>query len=620
MMTGAPRVLELLAPAKDADTAIAAIECGADAVYIGPPAHGARAAVPNSIDDIERVCRRAHTFGARVYVTVNTLIYDNETESVQRMVRQLWRIGVDGLIVQDMGLLRMPLPPIDLHASTQCDIRTPQKARFLAESGFSQLVIPRETTLTEIQDYATAIDGQARIEGFVHGALCVSYSGDCQASFAITGRSANRGRCAQICRLAFDLIDGNGKTVITGRHLLSLKDLNRLDNLPEMIAAGVDSFKIEGRLKDTNYVRTVTAAYSTRLDEIIARSHGTMRRASVGEVELGFSPDTTKVFNRGFTPYFLTRTPGDKLSTPLTPKAVGIAIGKTVGQTVGKTISVRLAAPVVNGDGLGFFDNSGKFSGFRVNRIDGNKIHTTTAVNIPPGTVLFRNFDKSASDALKAARTRRVIHASLTLRTAAGMRPVLDATDSTGLCVSVMDSEPLQQSQKPRQPQHAEGILSKSGDTDFKIENIDVQISDTLFLPASMLARLRRKALDTLGRARQLTHQQPRRRAENRTLPFPQSQLDYHGNVANRHAVEFYRDHGVNIKEQALEATPNAPLNGHVVMTTRYCLRRELGACLRTPAGRNLKEPLSLKAPDINLRLDFDCTKCQMRCIYQKKQ
>lgn len=619
-MTDTPRTIELLAPAKDADTAIAAIECGADAVYIGPPNHGARAAVPNSIEDIKRVCERAHTFGARVYVTVNTLVFDNEIADVQKMIRQLWRVGVDGLIVQDMALVRIPLPPIDLHASTQCDIRTPSKARFLAQIGFSQLVIPRETTLSEIKEYAKAIDGKARIEAFVHGALCVSYSGDCQASWLTTGRSANRGRCAQICRLAFDLVDGDGKTVIKNQHLLSLKDLNRLENLEDMIEAGVDSFKIEGRLKDIDYVRTVTAAYSQRLNEIIAASNGTLRRASVGNVSLGFSPDPAKVFNRGFTSYFLTKRPAAKMSTPLTPKAVGLKVGKTLGAVSGKTLRVQLTAPLANGDGLGFFDKEGRFSGFRVNRVDGSTIYTNDAVQIPANTTLYRNFDKAVTDTLKAARTQRQIEVSLTLRMAAGLRPVLDVVDSTGLSVSVLDAMPLQPAKNPRPANHVERTLKKSGNTVFKVVNVEDLVPEDLYLPASMLADLRRRALDTLLLSRQLTHQLPLRRSENIASKYPDTAVDYHANVANQVAEDFYKTHGVTVKERALETTDPSTIDERRVMTTRYCLRRELGACLRTPAAKNLKAPLTLRAPGITLRLDFDCANCQMHCIYQKKQ
>lgn len=619
-MTDAPRVLELLAPAKDADTAIAAIECGADAVYIGPPDHGARAAVPNSIEDIQRVCQYAHLFGARVYVTVNTLVYDDEVDTVQRMIRQLWRIGVDGLIVQEMGMLRMSLPPIDLHASTQCDIRTPAKARFLAEMGFSQLVIPRETTLSEIKQYAEAIGGIARIESFVHGALCVSYSGDCQASWAATGRSANRGRCAQICRLAFDLVDGDGKTVIKNRHLLSLKDLNRLENIPAMIEAGVDSFKVEGRLKDIEYVRTVTAAYSQCLNTIIAASDGNLRRSSVGDVQLGFNPDPARVFNRGFTPYFLTKQPTAKMSTPLTPKAIGMEVGKTTGAVAGNSFRANLYVPLNNGDGIGFFDSTGKFSGFRVNRVEGNTIYTPEPVHIPANTRLYRNFDKSASDAIKTARTQRVIGATLTLRLGAGMRPVIDATDATGISVSVLDPTTLQPAKTPRPANHVQRVLSKSGNTVFRVDKVVDMIPETLFLPASMLAELRRRALDTLARARRLTHQTPFRRPENKDMPYPEGTVDYHANVANRAAEQFYKSHGAAVKEQALEIADKSAARGCRVMTSRYCLRRELGACLCQPDAKRLKAPLSLRAPGITLQLDFDCSNCQMYCIYQKNQ
>ncbi len=619
-MTTAPRVPELLAPAKDAETAIAAIDCGADAVYIGPPAHGARAAVPNSIEEIERVVRYAHIFGARVYVTVNTIIFDDEIPEVQKMIRQLWRIGVDALIVQDMGLLRVPLPPIDLHASTQCDIRTPAKARFLSDVGFSQLVIPRESTLSEIRDFKAAVGDKVRIEAFVHGALCVSYSGDCHASFAATGRSANRGRCAQICRLAFDLVDGTGKRIIKNQHLLSLKDLNRLDTLPEMIAAGVDSFKIEGRLKDPEYVRTVTAAYSQRLNNIVAASNGTLRRASIGESAPGFIPNPEAVFNRGFTPYFLTSRPTGKLTNPLTPKAMGVKIGETIREVNGKSFRARFSQPPANGDGIGFFDAKGNFSGFRVNRVDGETIHTATAVHIPANTALFRNFDKKASDTLRAARSKRVIGVTLTLRIAAGGRAAIDAEDATGLTVTVADSTPLLPAKSPRDEQNVVRILSKSGNTPFRVDKVVNKIPEHLFIPASMLTSLRRQALDSLVRARLLTHRLPMRRPEDMNAKFPEATVDYHTNVANKEALTFYTDHGAEVREKALEVAGQAVAPGRSVMTTRFCLRRELGACLRTPGGKKLQPPLSLQAPGLKLGLEFDCENCRMHCIFLKKQ
>lgn len=312
--------LELLAPARDAMTAIEAVRHGADAVYIGASSHGARVSAANPVADIARVVEEAHKFRARVYVTLNTLVYDEELTTVQRLVSELYRVGVDALIVQDLALLRLDIPPIALHASTQCDIRTPRKARFLADAGFSQLVLPRELSLDEIAAIHAAVP-DTPLEAFVHGALCVSYSGDCQASLLTTGRSANRGECAQICRLPFDLVDGDGRVRMRGKHLLSLRDLNRLGHLAEMAAAGVSSFKIEGRLKDTAYVKETVAAYRWAVDDVIAENPERYCRSSFGAVQLAFTPDVGKAFNRGFTPYFLRDTqPAPTLWQPLTPR------------------------------------------------------------------------------------------------------------------------------------------------------------------------------------------------------------------------------------------------------------------------------------------------------------
>ena len=336
------RPLELLAPARTADIAIEAIRCGADAVYIGGPSHGARQSAPNSLEDIRRVVDFAHQFGARVYVTVNTLVYPDEIADVERLVADLYRIGVDALIVQDLGLLRMKIPPIELHASTQCDIRSAAKARFLAEAGFSQLVVARELTVDEMREIASSVD--VPIEAFVHGALCVSYSGDCQAGFASAGRSANRGECPQVCRHRFDLVDSGGNVLIAGKHLLSLRDLNRSQSLAEMIEAGVSSFKIEGRLKDLDYVKNVTAYYRRELDRIIAASGGRYVRSSFGSSTVGFTPDLNKSFNRGFTEYFTRSARPGRMASIDTPKWQGEPIG-TVLSNDGKRLKVKLTAP-----------------------------------------------------------------------------------------------------------------------------------------------------------------------------------------------------------------------------------------------------------------------------------
>ncbi|MDE5785816.1 MAG: U32 family peptidase, partial [Duncaniella sp.] len=381
MSSETPRKIELLAPARDLEIARKAIACGADAIYIGPSSHGARAAAGNSLDDISRLVDFAHPFGVRIYATVNTIVYDNEISQVEKLIDRLYRAGVDALIVQDMGILRMNIPPIDLHASTQCDIRSADKARFLASVGFSRVVLARELSAEEISRIFHEVD--VELETFVHGALCVSYSGDCRASFAATGRSANRGECAQICRLKFDLTDAEGNILAPPKHYLSLRDLNRLPDIARLIEAGASSLKIEGRLKDASYVMNTVAAYRKRIDEVIAASGGRFIRSSYGSGNPGFNPDVNKSFNRNFTSYFFTKPARNTCMASLaTPKMTGAPVGMVVKCERGAII-INAKEKINNGDGLGYFTSEGIFTGFRVNRADGTRIYPATPISIP---------------------------------------------------------------------------------------------------------------------------------------------------------------------------------------------------------------------------------------------
>ena len=383
-MTTTPQSVELLAPARDLETAMAAIAHGADAVYMGAMRFGARRSAGNSVDAIRRAVEYAHKYSAKVYATVNTIVYDDELDDVGKLIGELYHAGVDALIVQDMGILRMDIPPIQLHASTQCDIRTVDKAKFLENAGFSQLVLARELTVEEIRAIRAAVD--VPLEYFVHGALCVSYSGRCHASCALTGRSANRGECAQICRLPYDLSDERG-VVERGKHLLSLKDNNQSDRLEALLDAGVTSLKIEGRLKDVAYVKNVTAYYSERLNDICRRNPQRYCRSSSGRCRYTFEPDPAKSFNRGFTHYFsVGRTPDGELAAPISPKSIGERVG-TVVSSKGRTVAVRSDKSFANGDGFVYFDAQ-ELKGFRANRIDGNRIETLNKLTIASGTPL----------------------------------------------------------------------------------------------------------------------------------------------------------------------------------------------------------------------------------------
>ena len=607
--------VELLAPARNAEVAIEAIKHGADAVYMGASSHGARAAAGNSLEDISKVVSFAHIFGARVYVTVNTIVYDSEIPAVQALVHDLYRIGVDALIVQDMALLEMDLPPIALHASTQCDIRTPRKAKMLQAAGFSQLVLARELSLEETA--AIHKDVNVPLEAFVHGALCVSYSGDCQAGWAMQRRSANRGECPQICRLKYDLVDASGNILVKGKHLLSLKDLNRSDCLEGMLEAGVSSFKIEGRLKDADYVKNVTASYRKRLDEIIAAHPDKYRRSSWGNSHITFTPDVNRSFNRGFTSYF---TRPDRLDTRMasidTPKWSGVPVGK-VKSSSPKFIIASLTEPLANGDGLGYFAPSGEFVGFRLNRVEGSKLFPASPVSPPAGVTLYRNRDKQRTDLMLGNTAARTIKVDFALKTTSwGI--ALEASDESGAKVELTRELELEPSAKPQEQVRA-ATLSKLGGTHYDIGAINDTVGE-MFIPVSVLAALRREVLDRLDAARLATLKMDyRRKPDNEELDrlLSGEHLSRHDNVANALAREFYTSHGAMVDAPAMETGRSTSLRERV-METRYCLRREMGRCLRTPEGKLWKGPLRLVTDAGAMDVEFDCAHCRM-LLYHKK-
>lgn len=620
------RKLELLAPAKDAATAIAAITHGADAVYIGAPAFGARAAAGNSIDELASVVDYAHQFGARVYVTFNTIIYNNEIEKASRLIRELYNIGVDALIVQDMGILMMDIPPIELHASTQTDARTPEKIRALAESGFSQIVIPREFSLDDIKEAASIANSLgASIEVFVHGALCVSYSGDCHAGAVLTGRSANRGECPQICRLQYRLTDGEGNSIKSFpdggnavRHWLSLADMNRLDKLAELADAGAASFKIEGRLKSASYVKNVTAAYSKSLDEIVAASGGRYVRASFGKTKLNFIPDPTRSFNRGFTGYFIndSQASTSKISSWNTPKWIGRPVA-TVLSLKGKALVVKAQEEIHNGDGLGYFDSKGCFVGFRVNKVEGNVLFPAPGAEIPArgGVQLFRNFDIVRENLMARDDTsRRTIGLRMSLRAIYDGKIALDISDERGNSVSVSSGESFADRARSPQAEHRKSILERLGDTIYSLESFEDTLGD-VFVPSKSLAALRRRGLECLESSWRMRYERHfRRQSMLSGNALTGKMTSYHDNVANNLAEDYYRQHGAEINEKAIEVAPQS--GSKRIMTTRYCLRRSLGACLKSADGKRLPHDLYLEAPVGRLRLDFDCKNCNMQVFY----
>lgn len=603
-----PADIELLAPARDADIAMAAIDHGADAVYMGASHHGARADACNTLDDVHRACEHAHQYGARIYATVNTLIYDNELMEVERLVQDLYRIGVDALIVQDMALLRLDLPPIALHASTQCDLRTPDKARFLEAMGFSQLVMARELTLDEIAAIRQATT--VPLEAFVHGALCVSYSGRCAISQALKGRSANRGECAQLCRLPYDLVDGNGRVLVKDKHLLSLRDMAQNDRLEQMISAGVSSFKIEGRLKDMGYVKNVVAYYRRAIDRVIDRHPDRYRRASAGSVELTFEPQIEKSFNRGFTHYFLDeRRPvdGTAMASIDTPKSQGEYLGHAQ-RCSGNALSIDTQATLSNGDGLSFIDAHGQFAGARVNRVldDGTALLREKA-DVARGTRIYRTSDKAFNDLLAKPSATRTITVNANLRYAAGQL-TLALDDERGNHVAHSVACDLQAAAKP-QGERQRSELAKLGGTIYRLH--DVQVAGDTFIPASLLAQLRRETIELLDRSHRITRPADKRRAEEKAYRCPTTRLTPADNVANHLAEQVYRDHGITDITPALEAgapvTPETPL-----MHTRYCIRRQLGACFHGKNAAALPRDLYLKTGSTLLKVSCDCHSCEM--------
>ena len=614
------RKIELLAPAKNLECGIEAVNHGADAVYIGAPKFGARAAAVNSLEDIAALVAYAHLYNVRIYVTVNTILKEEELAETEKMIWELYRIGVDALIVQDMGITRLNLPPIPLHGSTQMDNRTPEKVRFLADAGFRQVVLARELSLQEIRRIHEACP-ETPLEVFVHGALCVSYSGQCYVSQACFGRSANRGECAQFCRLPFSLVDADGKTIVRDKHLLSLKDLNQSEVLEDLLDAGASSLKIEGRLKDVSYVKNVTAAYRSKLDAIFARRKEYVR-ASSGTCRFDFTPRLDKSFSRGFTHYFLQGRDRE-ISSFDTPKSLGEEMG-TMKEQRGNYLTVAGVKPFHNGDGVCFLDEQGRLQGFRINRVDGNKLYPAGDVpRIKPRTRLFRNFDQEFERILARKSVERKIGVGWELTdTPSGF--ALTAADEDGNRITLSFPYPKELARTP-QPENLRTQLGKLGNTPFEVmplggtdspsattaPAIAINLSQNWFIPASVIADWRRQAIDKLTAARRITYRRelhvwnpPRHR-------FPATSLTYLGNVMNTAARSFYQAHGVASVEPAYEkqAVPEA-----VLMFCKHCLRYSMGWCPTHQKGHSpYREPYYLVGTDgKRFRLTFDCKNCQM--------
>ncbi|HDS1204817.1 TPA: U32 family peptidase [Shewanella algae] len=608
--------LELMAPAKNADFGIEAIRHGADAVYIGGPAFGARHTAGNSVEDIARLCEFAHRYHAQVFVTFNTILLDDELEEANRLIWAVYEAGADAIIVQDLGLLELDLPPIALHASTQMDNRVPAKVAFLEHVGFSQVVLARELSLSQIR--AVAAETKMRLEFFIHGALCVAYSGQCYISEAYTDRSANRGECSQQCRMPGNLKTRQGDIIASNDHMLSLKDNNQTDNLEALIDAGIRSFKIEGRLKDLSYVKNVTAHYRQQLDAIMAR-RPEFEPSSHGRCRYSFTPDPDKSFNRGKTDYFVNERKAD-IGDFRTPKYLGVEVGKV--SKIGKDfIQVDSDAEFHNGDGLGFFAanyqkarlSDDKLTGFRVNRAEGNTLYLK---NMPKdlyvGATLYRNKDQAFEALLAKESAERTLLLDFCLsNTQTGL--ALTAADRHGhQATATADFEKQQAKDIGRNRESLGKHLAKLGNTDFRLGQVDLGDAEAVFVPASIINGLRRDAIAALDEVRIQGYQRPTPWVRDDSARFPQRSLTYLGNVANQKAKDFYTRHGVVSIRDAYEVRPvkgDAPL-----MITKHCIRYSYNMCPKEVPGIKA-EPLEMELGGKQFKLVFDCHKCEMLLV-----
>ncbi len=606
--------VEILAPAKNLFQGMAAINAGADAVYIGAPLFGARTNATNSVEDIAQMVQYAHLFKAQVFVVLNTILYDNELESCQRLIHELYHIGVDALIVQDMAVMEMDLPPIVIHASTQANNRDPKHVKFLKDVGMKRAVLARELNLDQIKDIASATD--IELEFFVSGALCVAFSGNCYMSIAGGERSANRGSCAQNCRLPYNLIDGTGKTLIANSHLLSIKDLDLSDQLPNLIEAGICSFKIEGRLKDLVYVKNNVSYLRKKLDSFL-ENNDTYQKASSGRTFYNFEAEMDRSFNRGYTDYFVNHRK-EKIGTWETPKSQGQVIGRVTEVTKNGYV-IENAHKLNNGDGLSFINDNNEADGIQINVVENNLVIPNTMKPIKIGTLIFRNSDAEFIKLVEREDSAiRKIGVTLFLSESnTGFE--LKAVDEDGHISTHILETPKETSKSGESiVDNIKKNLSKSGNTPFIIDDIQIEFSQNWFLPISKINEIRRIVLDQLIGVRVKEYHKEEHQITKTEHPYPVSKLDFTYNVSNKLARAFYHRHGVTDIEKAFELQWD-PGKARV-MTTKYCVKYELGKCpkyQKESMGVKVVEPLVLKNGDNEYKLKFNCKPCEME-IWEK--
>ncbi len=606
--------IEILAPAKNLYQGMSAINAGADAVYIGAPAYGARSNATNPVEDIAELVKYAHLFKAQVFVVLNTILYDNELEDCEKLIHELYAIGVDALIIQDMAIMEMDLPPIVIHASTQANNRDPKHVKFLADAGIKRVVLARELNLDQINDIKEATD--VELEFFVTGALCVSFSGNCYMSVANGERSANRGSCAQNCRLPYRLIDGTGETLINNSHLLSIKDLDLSNQMPNLIESGICSFKIEGRLKDIVYVKNNVSYLRKRLDAFLENSDK-YEKASSGRTFYNFDAEMDRSFNRGYTDYFVNHRTA-RIGSWETPKSQGQVIGRVV-ETKGKGYVIENVAKLNNGDGLYFLNEEGEADGVQINTIKDGIVYPNTFKTIKKGTLISRNADANFNKLVEREDSAiRKIGTTLRFKeTANGFE--LIAIDEDGH----QSSASIESAKEPAK--NADSVipnikknLAKAGNTPFIIDDIEVEISDSWFLPNSKINELRRLVLEQLIDVRVKEYHREEYQIQKTDHPYPETELDFTYNVSNKLARQFYERHGVIEIEKAFELQWDPGKSR--VMTTKYCVKYELGKCPRyqkETMGEKLVEPLVLKHGEVEYKLKFNCKPCEME-IWEK--
>jgi putative protease len=607
--------IEILAPAKDLIHGMAAINSGADAVYIGAPLFGARSNANNSIEDVSELVKYAHLFNAQVFVVINTILYDNELETCRKMIFELYEIGVDALIVQDMAILEMDLPPIVLHASTQANNREADKIKFLKDAGIKRVVLARELNLHQIKEISEATN--IELEFFVTGALCVSFSGNCYMSVANGERSANRGSCAQNCRLPYNLIDGNGDTLIKNSHLLSIKDFDVSDQIPNLIEAGISSFKIEGRLKDIVYVKNNVSFLRQKLDAFLNQNSDKYTKASSGKCTYSFDSSLDRSFNRGYTDYFVNER-HQSIGSWESPKSKGQYIGKLI-QTVGNSYEIENGTLLNNGDGLCFINENNEADGIYVNRAENGFVYPNVLKEIKNGTFIYRNNDAAFIKIIERedSAVRKISTNLLLSENENGFE--LTAIDEDGNVSSVTLIHSKEQTKNNESIEDNFKInLAKTGFTPYSADEITIEFSQNWFLPISKINEMRRKVYEQLSEVRLANYHREEHQIVKTSHPYPESKLDFTFNVANKVARKFYERHGVTEIEQAFELQWDPGKSR--VMTTKYCIKYELEKCPKyhkDTLREKIKEPLILKQGELEYKLKFNCKPCEME-IWEK--